>query len=71
MLSGCASLPAFLKIPVPVPCLKGDPPAKPVTMDEAAILKLDEYAATITVYYERLALKGYAEKAESVISACK
>ena len=70
-LSGCSSLPAVVKVPTPVNCVKGEPPAKPATTDEAALLKLDDYAATLTTWTERLTLKAYAEKADAVIQACR
>lgn len=73
LLTGCATgptVPTVVKIPVPVACIK-EAPTKPATTDEAAILAMDDYAATITVWTERLLLKGYAEKAEAAISACR
>lgn len=70
MLVGCATAPTA-SIPVGVSCIKGEPPAKPATTDEAAILKMDDYAATFTAWAERLTLKAYAEKADAVIQACR
>jgi len=55
---------------VSVSCVK-EAPEKPQTQDEVAIFAMDEYAATITVWTERLTLKAYAEKAEAVIQACR
>ncbi len=69
-LAGCAQAPTA-NIPVGVSCIKGDPPAKPATTDEAALLALDDYAATLTTWTERLTLKAYAEKADAVIQACR
>lgn len=69
MLSGCATSPAA-KIPVGVSCVK-EAPAHPETKDEEAIRAMDDYAATITVWAERLTLKAYAEKADAIIQACK
>lgn len=74
LLAGCATDPAIPKvtqIPVPVSCIKGEPPAKPATTDEKALLAMDDYAATLTTWTERLLLKAYAEKAEAVILACR
>jgi hypothetical protein len=48
-----------------------DAPEKPTTVAEAEILRMDDYAATLTAWTERLALKSYAEKAEAVIAACR
>lgn len=61
----------MFKVPVPVSCITGEPPAKPETTDEAALMKLDDYAATLTAWTERLTLKAYAEKADAVIQACR
>ena len=68
-LSGCASDPA--KIAIPVSCLKSEPPAVPQTLPEADILRMDEFAATLTVWSERLLLKAYSAKADSLLQACK
>lgn len=46
-------------------------PEKPQTRQEAEILAMDDYAATLTTWTERLLLKSYAEKAEAVIQACR
>lgn len=69
LLSGCATDQPS-RLPVPVSCVKAAP-EKPATQDEAAILAMSDYAATLTVWTERLMLKSYAEKAEAVINACK
>lgn len=71
--AGCASgnLPEVVKVPVPVSCLTSAPPEKPATLSEGEILALDDYTATLTVYAERLTLKGYAEKASALLQACK
>ena len=66
ILTGCATVPSG----VSVSCVK-EAPEKPQTQDEAVLLRMDEYAATITVWTERLTLKAYAEKAEAVIQACR
>ena len=68
-LAGCATAPTA-KVPVAVSCVKVAP-EKPETQPEAAILAMQDYAATLTVWTERLLLKAYAEKAEAVISGCK
>lgn len=65
-LAGCATVPQS----VSVSCVK-EAPEKPVTTDETAIRSMDDYAATITVWTERLLLKAYAEKADAVIQACR
>ena len=73
LLAGCSSapqVPAVVKVPVPVACVK-DAPMKPLTMDESVILKMDDYAATIQVWTERLLLKGYADRAEALLEACR
>jgi len=74
ILAGCAGqpqIPTVTKVPVPVPCLKEEPPAKPATTDEKAILAMTDYAATLTTWTERLLLKAYAEKADALLQACK
>lgn len=69
LLAGCATGPKA-DIPIATSCVK-QAPEKPATKSEPELLAMTEYAATITVWSERLLLKGYAEKAEAVISACK
>ena len=74
LLAGCATgpqVPAVVKVPVPISCIQGEPPAKPETLSEAEILVMDEYAATLTVWTERLMLKSYALRAEAVILGCR
>ena len=71
ILSGCATTAPTANIPVSVSCVKGEPPAKPATTDEAAIKAMDDFAATLTTWNERLTLKAYAEKADAVIQACR
>ena len=68
ILSGCATTTA--QIPIATSCVK-DAPAKPQTATESEILAMSDYAATLTVFTERLLLKAYADKAEAVISACR
>ena len=68
ILAGCETTGA--KIPVAVSCVK-EAPAKPETQPEAAILAMPDYAATLTVWTERLLLKAYSEKAEAVINGCQ
>ena len=65
ILAGCAGPQA-----VSVSCVK-DAPEKPATTDEKALLAMDDYAATLTTWTERLVLKAYSEKAEAVIQACR
>lgn len=69
-LSGCASDPKAV-LPVAVSCIRGEPPAVPQTATEGEILAMSEYAATLTVWTERLMLKAYSAKAEAVIQACR
>ena len=68
-LSGCATLDA--KVAVPVSCLATEPPAMPQTATEAEILAMTDYAATLTVYTERLLLKAYGAKAEALLIGCR
>lgn len=65
-LSGCATTPSA----VSVSCVR-EAPEKPQTTDEADILKMDEYQATIVTWTERLLLKAYSEKAEAIITVCR
>lgn len=72
-LAGCASAPKVperVLVPVPVACIK-EAPDVPTTMDDAVILQMDDYAATMQVWIERLLLRSYALKAEALIAACK
>ena len=68
LLGGCATLDA--KVAIPVSCIK-DAPAVPQITDETALLAMDEFSATLTVWTERLLLKAYSAKASAVIEACK
>ena len=73
ILSGCVSnptIPTVVRVPVPVACVK-DAPVAPETRHEAEILAMDDYAATLTTWTERLLLKAYATKAEAVIAGCR
>lgn len=73
VLAGCSTapkLPERVLVPVPVACVK-EAPAVPTTMDDAVILQMDDYAATMQVWIERLLLRSYTAKAEAVISACR
>lgn len=68
-LTGCATLDA--KVAIPVSCIQGEPPALPVLASEAEILAMSEFAATLTVWTERLLLRAYSSKASAIIEACK
>ena len=73
ILSGCApspTVPDTVLVPVAVSCAK-DAPDAPLTMDEAAIRAMDDYAATLHIWTERLLLKSYAARAEAIIAACR
>ena len=69
LISGCATLDA--KVAIPVSCLKSEPPAMPQTATEAEILAMSDYAATLTIYTERLLLKAWSTKADAIIQACR
>lgn len=72
-LSGCTSapkLPERVLVPVPTPCLSAPPPAVPPLRSEAELLALDDYAATLETWRERLELRSYAAKAEALLSGC-
>ena len=74
MLAGCATdpaIPTVTLVPTSVSCVNGEPPEIPVTVPEAEILAMSDYAATLTTYTERLLLKSYAIKAEAIIQACR
>ena len=74
LISACTSAPTVperVLVPTPVSCLSAPPPAVPETRTEAEILALSDYAATYVTYYERLALRAYAEKASALLSGCK
>ena len=43
----------------------------PQTASEAEILAMSDYAATLTVYTERLLLKAWGAKAEALLQACR
>ena len=66
---GCATLDA--SVPIPVSCLKSEPPPMPQTVSEAELLAMSDYAATLTAYTERLTLKAYAAKADALLQACR
>ena len=73
LLAGCATtgaVPEKVLVPVPVPCVKSAP-LKPFTMEESALLGMDDYSATITAWTERLLLKSYADRAEALLIACR
>ena len=70
ILAGCAAGPEARPV-VAVSCIRGEPPAVPQTATEGEIIAMSEYAATLTVWTERLMLKAYAAKAEAVIQACR
>ena len=69
ILSGCATLDA--RVSVPVSCLKSEPPAMPQTVSEAELLAMNDYAATLTAYTERLELKAFSLKAKALLDACR
>lgn len=69
LLAGCATSPTA-SIPIPVSCVK-EAPTKPSTTDEKALLAMDDYAATLTTWTERLLLKAYSEKASALLEGCK
>ena len=68
-LTGCATQEA--KIAIPVSCLKSDPPAMPQTLSEAELLAMNDYAATLQTYTERLLLKAYSAKADALLQSCR
>ena len=73
LLAGCPSNPTVpdkVLVPVIKSCVK-EAPKKPATTDEKVLLAMDDYAATLSTWTERLLLKAYAEKADAVIQACK
>lgn len=70
ILSGCASLQSAF-MPTPVPCAPKDAPAKPQTLPDALLKKMDDYHLVLVIQHERLVLIDYAGKADAIIQACK
>ena len=71
---GCSTapkLPERVLVPTPVSCLSAPPPEVPALTAESALLAMDEYAATLTVWAERLELRAWAAKAEALLLACR
>ena len=74
MLAGCTTapkLPERVLVPTPVSCLSAPPPEVPALTDESALLAMDEYASTLTVWAERLELRAWAAKAEALLLGCR
>ena len=72
--TGCSTapkLPELVLVPTPVACLSAPPPEVPPLRSEAEILAMDDYAATLVTYAERLELRAWAEKAEALLLACR
>ena len=69
LLTGCATGPTAT-LPIATSCVK-EAPVMPVTTPEPELLAMSDYAATLTVYTERLLLKSYSLKASEVIAACR
>lgn len=68
-LQGCAALTALM--PTPTPCAPKDSPAKPQTMSNDMLRKMDDYHLILIIGEERLRLIDYAGKADAIIQACK
>lgn len=74
LLTGCAhqlTVPAEVKVPVPVPCLKAeDKPARPALKSDAELLALDRYKRTLALWVERLERQAYEAKLEAAVEGC-
>ena len=74
MLAGCSTapkLPERVLVPVATSCLSAPPPEVPTLRSEAEILAMDDYAATLVTWAERLELRAWAEKAEALLLGCR
>lgn len=69
-LSGCATLQSAL-LPTPVACAPKDSPAKPQTLPNDLLAKMDDYHLVLVIQYERLVLIDYAGKASAIIESCR
>lgn len=72
LVSGCAADPAvprIIRVPVPVPC-SATVPDQPTYADDAAILAMPEYTATLAVWIERRAAIDDAAKVRALLQGC-
>ena len=69
-MQGCAAISSAL-LPTPVRCAPKDAPAKPQTLPDSLLAKMDDYHLALLIQHERLVLIDYAGKADAIIQACR
>ena len=71
LLSGCASTPDTVLVPVSVPCIEAkDLPAVPVFITDAELLALPDGAFVIALGADRLERIRYMALTEAILSGC-
>jgi hypothetical protein len=71
-VAGCSTPPpAVVKVPVAIPCVPGNLPARPPMLGNEALRGLSDEALVLTIAAERLEQGAYAAMAEGVIRACR
>lgn len=69
-LTGCASAPQVVRVPVPVPCVV-ELPAAPAITPDSELRAMSDYRLILTVARERLVLIGYSAELRASASACE
>lgn len=65
------SVPAEVKVAVPVPCLgPGARPQRPATTTEAELMGLDPYRRTLVLWRDWLRLQAWAGEADAALEGC-
>jgi len=72
LLAGCASapLPQVVRVPVPVPCLRGPVEAPPAVSTDQELARLTNYEFPLVIMAERDELLVHARKAYAERLAC-
>jgi len=72
LLAGCASapLPQVVRVPVPVPCLRGPVEAPPAVLTDGELAGLTNYQFPLTIMAERDELLAHARRAYAERLAC-
>lgn len=73
-LGGCATLaetPKEVRIPVPIPCIRGDLPKTPAFLTDQQLTELGDYQFVIELWADRAQRQAYEDTLTSVLEACR
>jgi hypothetical protein len=69
LLTGCATAPVTVRVPVPVPCVV-ELPAEPAISADTELRAMSDYRLVLVIARERLVLLNYSSELRAAAAGC-